>query len=247
MINHIGGLDTRTGKFTGIHSHLAPNHTVTYEYLDEKRTQIGKITVMEDGRVKTEYVLPGEEGKAKALGTRSMECTDCHNRPTHKFDGTARQAVDKAMWNGELDSKQPYLAKVATEVLEKANIPREQADSFFRTEVLAAYGALDAKPVEADMNLAISAITQIYARNVFPKMNVTWNTYPDRIGHYTEKDDELVGCLRCHDGKHQATLANGKIKKMDKSCDLCHATVESGVAPEKFEDPVKQMVGIPLD
>jgi len=247
LIDHVGGLDARSGKYTGIHSHLAPNRSVVYEYLDEKRTQIGKITVMEDGKVKTEYVLPGDEGHAKALGTRTMECTDCHNRPTHRFDGTARQAVDKALWSGELDNKQPYLAKVATELLEKANVPSEGAEAYFKFAMNGAYAALDQKPVPADLDKAAVAVAHIYTRNVFPKMNVTWNTYPDRIGHYTETDNDAVGCLRCHDGKHQATLADGRIKKMDKSCDLCHAAIETGVAPDKFEDAVKQMVGIPLD
>jgi nitrate/TMAO reductase-like tetraheme cytochrome c subunit len=247
MMDHVGGLDVRTGKLVGIHSHLAPNKTIRYEYLDARRTRIGKITVVEDGKVKAEYALPGDEAKAPALGVRAMECTDCHNRPTHRFDGTARQAVDRAMWNGELDSKQPYLAKVAVEVLEKANVQHQDADAHFKLAVENAYAALDARPAPAEMAKAIHGIIQVYSRNVFPKMNVTWNTYPDLAGHYTESDTGQVGCFRCHDGKHQATFASGQVKKMDKSCDLCHATLATGVAPDKLEDPVKQMVGIPLD
>jgi hypothetical protein len=247
VMDHVGGLATRTGKFEGIHSHLDPDKTIRFEYLDERRTRVGKISVVEDGKLKAEYVLPGDEGKQAALGVRAMECTDCHNRATHRFDGTARQAVDRALWNGELDAKQPYLAKVAVEVLEKADFPREEAELRFKLAVETAYAALDAKPAPAEMTKAVQGIAQVYERNVFPKMKVTWNTYPDLVGHYTESDTDQVGCFRCHDGKHQATLAGGRVKKMDQSCDLCHAALATGVAPEKLEDTIKQMVGIPLD
>jgi hypothetical protein len=245
MMDHVGGMDPRTGTFSGIHSHLDPKKKISFEYLDEEHSRIGKITVAVEGKPAIEYVLPGEQGKA--LGVRTMECTDCHNRPTHRFDGTAKQAVAGAMWNGELDSKQPYLAKVAEEVLAKANVPREDAALHFKVAVEQAYQGLDAKPAPEEMTKAVRAIAQIYSRNVFPKMKVTWNTYPNLAGHYSESDDAQVGCFRCHDGKHQTTLASGRVKKMDRSCDLCHAALASGVSPEKLEDPVKQMVGIPLD
>ena len=247
VMDHVGGVEVRTGKFVGIHSHLAPNKKISFEYLDRQHTRIGKITVVEDGKLKAEYVLPGDDGKQAPLGVRGMECIDCHNRATHRFDGTARQAVDRAMWNGELDSKQPYLAKVAVEVLEKADVPREEAESHFKLAVEAAYASLDARPAPAELTKAVQGIVQVYERNVFPKMKVTWNTYPDLIGHYSESDNDRVGCFRCHDGKHEATFAGGQVKKMDKSCDLCHATLATGVAPDKLEDPIKQMVGIPLD
>lgn len=245
VMDHVGGLDVRTGTLTGIHSHLAPGKSIRFEVLDEQRTRIGKITVVQDGNIAAEYVLPGDEGKP--LAVRTMECIDCHNRATHRFDGTARQAVDRALWNGELDAKQPYLAKVAAGVLEKADVPREDAELHFKLAVEEAYASLDARPAPADLTKAVLGIAQIYKRNVFPKMKVTFNTYPDLIGHYSETDNDKVGCFRCHDGKHQAVLAGGRVKKMDKSCDLCHASLASGVAPDKLEDPIKQMVGIPLD
>jgi hypothetical protein len=247
VMDHVGGMDPRTGTFSGIHSHLDPKKKISFEYLDEEHRHIGKITVAVEGKPNVEYVLPGDEGKQVAKGVRLMECTDCHNRPTHRFDGTAKQAVDNAMWNGELDFKQPYLAKVAVDVLSKAEVAQEDAALHFKVAVEQAYQGLDAKPSPEEMTKAVRAIAQIYSRNVFPKMKVTWNTYPNLAGHYSEGDDEKVGCFRCHDGKHQATLANGRVKKMDRSCDLCHASLASGVAPEKLEDPIKQMVGIPLD
>lgn len=244
MVDHVGGLDPRSGKFTGIHAHLDPAKKISFEYLDEARTGVGKITVVENGKVKAEYAVPDET--RKKLGVREMECVDCHNRPTHRFDGTARQAVDRALWNGELDAKQPYLAKVATEVLEKADYPSEQAGVRIGIAVEDAYAGLDARPSKTELAATARSLTAVYRRNVFPKMKVTWNTYPDLAGHYSEAD-QPVGCFRCHDGKHQTTLASGRVRKMDKSCDLCHASLAAGVPLEKLDDSVKQIAGIPLD
>jgi len=42
-------------------------------------------------------------------------------------------------------------------------------------------------------------------------------------------------------------ISEGKTKIMDKSCDLCHDTLATSQAPEKFEDALKQALGIPLD
>jgi nitrate/TMAO reductase-like tetraheme cytochrome c subunit len=244
MVDHVGGLNARTRKFEGIHAHLDPSKKISFEYLDARRTKVGKITVVENGKLKAEYAVPGET--AKPAGVRTMECIDCHNRATHRFDGTARQAVEKALWSGELDATQPYLAKVAAETLGAADVSHEDADGYFRTALAAAYAPLDAKPSAQAMDKAALTLSAVYKRNVFPKMHVTWNSYPDLANHYAEHD-EVTGCFRCHDGKHVATLANGRTKKMDRSCDLCHAAIGSGITPEKLDETVKQMVGIPLD
>jgi hypothetical protein len=45
-------------------------------------------------------------------------------------------------------------------------------------------------------------------------MKVTWDTYPNHIGH-----KQSPGCFRCHDKKH--ATADGE--KITKKCDTCHA------------------------
>jgi hypothetical protein len=62
-------------------------------------------------------------------------------------------------------------------------------------------------------------------------MKVTWNTYPNHIGH---KDSP--GCFRCHDKKHKT--ADGD--KISKDCDTCHT-----VLAEDEENPaiLRQMAG----
>jgi hypothetical protein len=54
---------------------------------------------------------------------------------------------------------------------------------------------------------------EIYDRNIFPAMNVTWGKYPNNIGHET-----FPGCWRCHDSNH--TAKNGDTITQD--CNACH-------------------------
>ena len=60
----------------------------------------------------------------------------------------------------------------------------------------------------------VTAVQDIYARNVFPAMKVTWGTYPNNIGHTF-----FNGCFRCHDDSHKAN--DGSVIKQD--CETCHA------------------------
>ena len=60
----------------------------------------------------------------------------------------------------------------------------------------------------------VSAVQDIYARNVFPAMKVKWATYPNNIGHTF-----FNGCFRCHDDSHKAS--DGSVIKQD--CETCHA------------------------
>ena len=51
------------------------------------------------------------------------------------------------------------------------------------------------RAVDAQVTGAVTALQDIYRRNVFPVMKVTFGTYPDNVGHTTSS-----GCFRCHDG-----------------------------------------------
>ena len=51
----------------------------------------------------------------------------------------------------------------------------------------------------ASVETAAEQVKDIYLRNVFPEMKVTWGTHPNNIGH-----EDFLGCFRCHDGKHKS-------------------------------------------
>jgi len=59
-------------------------------------------------------------------------------------------------------------------------------------------------------------VAEIYLRNVFPNMKITWGTYPNNIGH-----EDFLGCFRCHDGSHKS--ADGKLISDD--CEACHTVL----------------------
>jgi hypothetical protein len=64
---------------------------------------------------------------------------------------------------------------------------------------------------------AVRATQNVYARNVFPAMNVKWGTYPNNLGHV-----DSPGCFRCHDDEHKSK--DGRLIGQD--CTLCHTEPE---------------------
>jgi len=67
------------------------------------------------------------------------------------------------------------------------------------------------------LKAAIDEVKRVYHLNFFPEMRVSWQAYPDNIGH-----KEFPGCFRCHDGKHVS--AEGK--KISHDCGACHEFLE---------------------
>jgi len=101
--------------------------------------------------------------------------------------------------------------------------------------------AFDIQPVKDEekadaIKKAVVEVQDIYTRNYFPNMKVSWNTYPNHIGHFYSP-----GCFRCHDGKHKSP--EGKI--ISKDCNLCHSVlgqkqenIPPGTEVKSFVHPV---------
>ena len=58
----LGGRHPETGTWSGYHWHASPDLEIRYEVLDEKRTSIGKVTVLRKGKVVEEF-LPAAGAK----------------------------------------------------------------------------------------------------------------------------------------------------------------------------------------
>ena len=93
-----------------------------------------------------------------------------------------------------------------------------------------------AKEKATAIQKAATEVQEIYERNYFPAMKVSWNTYPNHIGHFYSP-----GCFRCHDGKHKS--AEGKV--ISKECDMCHTVISQkqenippGTQVKNFVHPV---------
>jgi nitrate/TMAO reductase-like tetraheme cytochrome c subunit len=203
----------------GIHgAHLADNTSITYIATDSQRQTIPQVTFTDANGTQTIYNSTDAKPTPEALARgehRSMDCVDCHNRPTHNFKLPAR-ALDDAISSGNISPTLPYVKKQALAALKQNYPDRESAkqqisntlDNFYRANYAQIY-AQNRKQVDN----AIAAVQGIYARNVFPEMKITWGTYLNNLGHM-----DFPGCFRCHDGSHAS--AGGKTIPND--CDTCH-------------------------
>jgi len=237
LLLKVGGEDPRTGKYHGIHWHVSPDIEVIYQELDEKREKIGKITWKEKGQVKAEYLAP--DSTATSLGERTMDCVDCHNRPTHVFDQSPAHAVDRALSEGWLDNSVPYLHKVAVEVINRGDVPREQAEEVFTKALREVYARDYAQLGVPDESLqkAGRALARLYRDNIFPDMKIGWDTYPSHLGHRGEEED-IRGCFRCHDEKHKTQEG----KTLSQDCDLCHELLHEDENPEDLPEALKSLL-----
>lgn len=69
------------------------------------------------------------------------------------------------------------------------------------------------------INTSITSVQKGFRQNTFPKMKVTYDLYPEHIGHL-----ESDGCFRCHNDAFVAE--NGR--KISRDCNLCHTIVGQG-------------------
>jgi hypothetical protein len=212
---HVGSGSESTGAH-GIHWHMAPSTKVTYVTTDEKRQEIIYVKV-EDRNGVREFRDEGVTDAQLAKGTvREMDCMDCHNRPSHRYDSTPERAVNDAIAAGTLAKSLPFARREAVAALKVAYPSQDAAyvgiakhlSDFYKQQLGDQVSAR-----QADVTKTIATTQSIYRHNVFPPMKVTWGTYPNNIGHV-----DFPGCFRCHDDAKKTS--DGRVIKQD--CELCH-------------------------
>lgn len=163
--------------------------------------------------------------EAEETAWRTMDCVDCHNRPSHIYR-MPRDEIDAALQLERIDRSLPYIRREGLKALGASYASHELARSGIRDAITAFYRASDpdllsskAESVEA----ASQALGDIYCTNVFPWMNIGWGTYPSHIGH-----ENSTGCWRCHDEAHKT--ASGRTISQD--CSVCHS-----ILANEEEDP----------
>jgi hypothetical protein len=218
----------------GIHGrHLDATERIQYLATDDKRQVIPRVRYRDDGGRVVEYAT---DDAPPADGTgewRSMDCMDCHNRPTHAFDLPER-AVDRALADGRIRPDLPFVRREAVRLL-RVDYPDREAAARAIAQGLTAfyqdgYGALH-RERRPDVDAAVAAVQAIYLRNVFPDMKLGWGTYVNNVGH-----DDFPGCFRCHDDQHKA--ADGRVITQD--CSACHAVL----AMEETDPKVLKDLGL---
>ena len=203
----------------GIHGrHLDEGARIRYISVDDQRQVIPVVYYTNDRGKTVEYVSSDIKATKQELDAgehRSMDCVDCHNRPTHAFD-LPEGAVNKQMDAGFISRELPFIRKKAVELL-KADYPdRDTAQrrivvelkTFYRLNYPDVYNSRRALVEQSAENVA-----NIYLRNIFPAMKMTWGVHPNNLGH-----NDFPGCFRCHDGSHAS--ADGQTIAND--CSACH-------------------------
>jgi NapC/NirT cytochrome c family protein len=203
----------------GIHGrHLDEGSRIHYISTDDRRQVIPVVYYTDDKGKTVEYVSTDLKVSKRELekgDKRSMDCIDCHNRPTHAFD-LPENAVDLRLSRGLISPELPYIRKKAVELL-KANYPdRDSAQKQIVEGIKNYYHSTYPEVFNGKRALVEQSadnVAKIYLRNVFPDMSVSWGTHPNNLGH-----NDSPGCFRCHDGSHIS--ADGRTISND--CTACH-------------------------
>lgn len=218
MLLKVGGGNPELGHNQGIHWHVTANNKIEYIASDEKRLEIpwvrmtdeaGKETIFQTSQ-KSKQLTPEQIASAEI---RTMDCIDCHNRPTHQYH-SPEKALNEALSLGQLDPTMPSIKANGIEVLTGDYQTEDEALAAIRDTLTKAY-----PDGGEEVEKAITSIQRIYSQNMFPEMKVSWKEYPDHIGHMI-----TPGCFRCHNGDHQ----NEQGKVITRECATCHTTIAQG-------------------
>jgi hypothetical protein len=220
LLMKIGSAGDHTSSSHGIHWHVAPENEITYQHADYARQNIPVVTMTGAmGEERTfrvagadDFMTAGTDG-----GTRIMDCIDCHNRPSHIYLGPG-QAIDRKILEGVIPKELPFIKRQALAVVTEQYATASEARSAIASQLHDWYQVNYPSMVQSGtVEKAIRGVQAAYADNVFPEMNIQWNTYINHIAH-TEDFDPGIGCIRCHNDEHE--MATGEVISMD--CDTCH-------------------------
>jgi hypothetical protein len=214
---YVGGGSARLGVGTGIHWHMNLDNQIEYITTDPKRENIPYVLLRDRNGTVREYTVGTVTPEKLAAGERRrMDCMDCHNRPAHTFSYTPERAVNDAMAQGRIPQELPFVRREALAAVTEEYADRQTALGRIAARLREHYRAQPATDAQL-LERAIAGTQDVWARNVFPAMKVTWGTYTNHIGHL-----DTPGCFRCHDDEHKSK--DGKVIRQD--CTLCHSEVE---------------------
>jgi hypothetical protein len=221
MLLKIGGGNNELGRAEGIHWHMNIDNTIEYIYTDEKRNDIPWVKQKSsDGSVKIFKArnYKGDFSDLPQENLRTMDCIDCHNRPSHIFH-PADKSVNLSMSLGKIDENLPYIKSLAVNSLEEDYSTKENGLDSIAIAITNFYQ--DSYPTIAEeqkeqITQGIDEIQKIYDRNFFPSMKVSWRGFPNHISHLYDS-----GCFRCHDGEHFTD--DGEMIR--RNCNLCHTII----------------------
>jgi len=225
LLMKIGPQYSAKGLSEGIHWHINKNVKIEYISGSKDREIIPwvKYTDLITGKVKIfmDEENPIDKKAMDSLEHRTMDCMDCHNRPSHKYL-SAPNFIDNAMVSGLIPNDIPFIKMAAMEALKTSYNTKDTAHleinnvitTYYKEELEGAYDS-DLQRI----GKAITAIQGEYDKNVFPFMKVDATRYLDHIGHL-----ESDGCFRCHSDRHKTATG----ETISRDCDMCHTILAQG-------------------
>jgi len=221
----IGPEHTAMGLQEGIHWHINPDVHIDYVASDEKREYIPWVRYINKATGDTViYNDIYETLESEALDTlemRTMDCLDCHNRPSHQFL-PPQEFTDEMLASGAIPAQLPEIKMLAMQIFNHPFTDRDSGSMYIRETVQEYYQ--DNYPEVAQVSGALidqatAGLLEGYNKNFFPFMKANWDAYPMHKGH-----SEYNGCFRCHNGQHESE--NGEV--ISRDCNLCHSILGQG-------------------
>ncbi|MDA1222303.1 MAG: cytochrome C, partial [Planctomycetota bacterium] len=135
-------------------------------------------------------------------------------------------ALDQAIADGRIPRELAGIRRVSMEVLRERWGRDDVADGMQRA-LASRYPGSD----EILVGRTAAALSEIWLRNNYPDMAITWGTYPSMASHQ--------GCMRCHDGEH----LDDEGEEISMDCESCHVMLA-----ERERDPnILEQLGIQGD
>jgi len=221
----IGGEHMADALAEGSHWHINQDVKIEYIARDDQRQEIPwvKYTNLKTGK---SYIFENEDDpldkmEKDSLETRTMDCIDCHSRPSHNYKPPAF-FVNYALADSSMPSNLPDIKMLSMEICGNEFGTTDSAMTYIENEINSYYA--DNYPEIADTNSAliqhaITGLQEQFKQNIFPEMKARWSAYPNNIGHL-----EFNGCFRCHDNLHASEEGN----YIKKDCNQCHYIVGQG-------------------
>jgi nitrate/TMAO reductase-like tetraheme cytochrome c subunit len=213
------------GQAEGIHWHINPHVRIEYLAAQEDRQVIPwvKYTNLETGEIRTyqDEENPIDTSMMEFENIRTMDCIDCHNRPSHEYFSPPF-FTDNSLTVGDIPRELPDIKQVAMGLLYDVYADTDSALATIDTNVREYYELMypgiysDRMPL---IEKAIAGIQQDFTQNIFPEMKARWDAYPNNIGHINSE-----GCFRCHNDRHRSR--SGRV--ISKDCNLCHDILAQG-------------------
>jgi hypothetical protein len=219
------------GQQEGIHWHINPDVKIEYRLNPSDKESIPwvKFTNRKTGEshIYKDMDSTINEKDLQLAEVKTMDCMDCHNRPSHNYL-PPQNFVDDAITSGAISRKLPDIKIIAMQVFGQDYSTKDSAFMAIDTQIKEYYKLMYPdilEPQKDEIQKAIKAIQEGYSRNIFPAMKVKWDAYPLHLGHL-----ETNGCYRCHNDKHKSDT--GRV--ISRNCNLCHSILAQGT-PGKME------------